>query len=129
MMNNTIRNIQLTAVIFVLLSTIFAFFLEVKEMYDNRNIELADLLLMFIYIEVIGLVRSYWETRAVRITYPLVIAITALARFIILQDKESDPTNLIYISLAILIVAISTVIIKFRNSKYLKIDNSRSGKL
>ena len=98
-------------------------------MYDNQTITLADLLLMFIYIEVIGLVKSYWETRAVRITYPLVIAITALARFIILQDKESDPTNLIYISLAILIVAISTVIIKFRNSKYLKIDNSRSGKL
>ena len=43
-MNNTIRNIQLTAVLFVLFSTVVAFFLEVKEMYDNRNIELADLL-------------------------------------------------------------------------------------
>jgi protein PsiE len=128
-MSNTIRNIQLTAVFILLISTVIAFIIEMKTMYDNQTITLADLLLMFIYIEVIGLVKSYWETRAVRITYPLVIAITALARFIILQDKESDPTNLIYISLAILIVAISTVIIKFRNSKYLKIDNSRSGKL
>ena len=128
-MNNTIRNIQLTAVLFVLISTIIAFLLEVEEMYENRNIELADLLLMFIYIEVIGLVKSYWETRSVRITYPLVIAITALARFIILQDKESDPSNLIYISIAILIVAIATVVIRFRNSKYLKIDNSKSNEL
>ena len=128
-MNNTIRNIQLTAVLFVLVSTIIAFFLEVTEMYENKNIELADLLLMFIYIEVIGLVKSYWETRSVRITYPLVIAITALARFIILQDKESDPSNLIYISIAILIVAIATVVIRFRNSKYLKIDNSKSNEL
>ena len=128
-MNNTIRNIQLTAVLFVLVSTIIAFLLEVKEMYENKNIELADLLLMFIYIEVIGLVKSYWETRSVRITYPLVIAITALARFIILQDKDSDPSNLIYISIAILIVAIATVIIRFRNSKYLKIDNSKSNEL
>ena len=128
-MNNTIRNIQLTAVLFVLVSTIIAFFLEVREMYENRNIELADLLLMFIYIEVIGLVKSYWETRSVRITYPLVIAITALARFIILQDKESDPSNLIYISIAILIVALATVVIRFRNSKYLKIDNSKSNEL
>ena len=128
-MNNTIRNIQLTAVLFVLVSTITAFLLEVREMYENRNIELADLLLMFIYIEVIGLVKSYWETRSVRITYPLVIAITALARFIILQDKESDPSNLIYISIAILIVAIATVVIRFRNSKYLKIDNSKSNEL
>ena len=78
-MNNSIRNIQLVAVVVVLVSTIIAFFLEMREMYENRNITLADLLLMFIYIEVIGLVRSYWETRAVRITYPLVIAITALA--------------------------------------------------
>ena len=128
-MNNTIRNIQLTAVLFVLVSTIIAFLLEVREMYENRNIELADLLLMFIYIEVIGLVKSYWETRSVRITYPLVIAITALARFIILQDKDSDPSNLIYISIAILIVAIATVVIRFRNSKYLKIDNSKSNEL
>ena len=128
-MNNTIRNIQLTAVLFVLVSTIIAFLLEVMEMYENRNIELADLLLMFIYIEVIGLVKSYWETRSVRITYPLVIAITALARFIILQDKESDPSNLIYISIAILIVALATVVIRFRNSKYLKIDNSKSNEL
>ena len=126
-MNQTIRNIQLTAVLIVLASTVIAFFLEITEMYMNRDITLADLLLMFIYIEVIGLVRSYWETRAVRITYPLVIAITALARFIILQDKESDPSNLIYISVAILIVAIATVIIRFRNSKYLKIEKSKSG--
>ena len=128
-MSKTIRNIQLTAVLILLISTVIAFIIEMKTMYENQTITLADLLLMFIYIEVIGLVKSYWETRAVRITYPLVIAITALARFIILQDKESDPTNLIYISLAILIVAISTVIIKFRNSKYLKIDNSKSNEL
>ena len=128
-MNNLIRNIQLAAVLFVLFSTILAFAIEVKVMYDARNVSLADLLLMFIYIEVIGLVRSYWETRAIRVTYPLVIAITALARYIILQDKDSDPTNLIYISIAILIVAIATVVIKFRNSKYLKIDFDRSNEL
>ena len=128
-MNSSIRNIQLVAVIVVLVSTIIAFFLEMKEMYENKDITLADLLLMFIYIEVIGLVRSYWETQSVRITYPLIIAITALARFIILQDKESDPVNLIYISLAILIVAVATVIIRFRNSKFLKIDKSRSSEL
>jgi len=127
--NNFIRNIQLAAVLFVLFSTILAFAIEVKVMYDARNVSLADLLLMFIYIEVIGLVRSYWETRAIRVTYPLVIAITALARYIILQDKDSDPTNLIYISIAILVVAIATVVIKFRNSKYLKIDFDRSNEL
>ena len=124
-MNTTIRNIQLTAVMFVLVATIIAFLLEIKDMYLDRSIELADLLLMFIYIEVIGLVRSYWETRSVRISYPMVIAITALARYIILQDKNDDPSNLVYISSAILIVAIATVIIRLRNSKFLKIDDKK----
>tara|TARA_B100000886_G_scaffold338309_2_gene300856 strand:- start:2308 stop:2694 length:387 start_codon:yes stop_codon:yes gene_type:complete len=125
-MNTTIRNIQLTAVIFVLFATVIAFFLEVREMYSNKSIDLADLLLMFIYIEVIGLVRSYWETQSVRIIYPLVIAITALARYIILQDKNDDPITLVYISLAILIVSIATVVIRFRNSKFLRIDPKKA---
>ena len=125
-MFSVIRNIQLVAVLFVLFATVVAFILEVREMYNNQTISLADLLLMFIYIEVIGLVRSYWETRSVRISYPLVIAITALARYIILQDKNDEPLTLVFISLAILIVALATVVIRLRNSKYLKIDEKAS---
>ena len=128
-MNATIRNIQLVAALIVLGATVLAFFLEIKEMYINRTVSLADLLLLFIYIEVIGLVRSYWETRSVRISYPLIIAITALARYIILQDKNDDPATLLYIALAILIVALSTVIIRFRNSRYLKIDQKKANDL
>ena len=128
-MNTTIRNIQLVAVLIVLAATVLAFFLEIQEMYFNQKVRLADLLLLFIYIEVIGLVRSYWETRSVRISYPLVIAITALARYIILQDKNDDPSTLLYISLAILIVALSTVVIRFRNSKYLNLDQKKRNDL
>jgi protein PsiE len=128
-MNAAIRNIQLVAVVVVLISTIVAFLLEIIKMYEVQNVTLADLLLMFIYIEVIGLVRSYWESRSVRVIYPLIIAITALSRFIILQDKESDPTNLIYLAGAILIVSIATVVIRFRRSKYLKIDKDKSNDL
>ena len=128
-MNSAIRNIQLVAVIVVLLATIIAFLLEINKMYETQSVTLGDLLLMFIYIEVIGLVRSYWESRSVRVIYPLVIAITALARYIILQDKESDPANLIYLATAILIVSIATVVIRFRRSKYLNIDKDKSNDL
>jgi protein PsiE len=128
-MNSAIRNIQLVAVVIVLISTILAFFLEIIKMYETQTVTLADLLLMFIYIEVIGLVRSYWESRAVRVIYPLIIAITALARYIILQDKEADPANLIYLATAILIVSIATVVIRFRRSKYLNIDKDKANDL
>ena len=50
----------------------------------NQSVTLADLLLMFIYIEVIGMIRLFWESKSIRITYPLLIAITALSRYIIL---------------------------------------------
>ena len=118
-MNAAIRNIQLVAVIIVLISTIIAFLLEIIKMYEVQTVTLADL----------GLVRSYWESRAVRVIYPLVIAITALARYIILQDKDSDPTNLIFLASAILIVSIATVVIRFRRSKYLNIDKDKSNDL
>ena len=128
-MNSAIRNIQLVAVIIVLAATIIAFLLEIIRMYETQIVSLADLLLLFIYIEVIGLVRSYWESRAVRVIYPLVIAITALARYIILQDKNTDPTSLVYLASAILIVSIATVVIRFRRSKYLNIDTSKANDL
>ena len=116
-MNTTIRNIQLVAVIFVLFATIIAFFLEVKEMYLNRNIELADLLLLFIYLEVIQMAREYWTLDRIRISIPLFIAITALARFIILQGKSGDPSYLLYEGGAILLIAISIFVLRMRKLK------------
>ena len=116
-MDKLIRNIQLVAVAFILLATSLAFLIEVNKMYMNRNVDLADLLLLFIYIEVIGMIRLFWESKSIRITYPLLIAITALSRFIILQGKGVDPINLIYEASAILLIAISIVLLRMRKSK------------
>ena len=78
-MNSTIRNIQLVGVIFILTGTVVAFGFEINEMYKAQRVTLADLLLMFIYIEVIGMIGVFWESKTIRITYPLLIAISALA--------------------------------------------------
>ena len=125
-MNNTIRNIQLVAVLFVLFATILAFFLEVKEMYDNRDISLADLLLMFLYLEVLAMVRVFWNQQSISITLPLLIAITALARFIILQGKEMDPTALVYEAIAILLIAGAIVVLRLRHSDKLGLKKKKS---
>ena len=126
-MNNSIRNIQLVAVVIVLISTIIAFFLEMREMYENRNITLADLLLMFIYIEVIGMIGVFWASKTIRITYPVLIAITALARLIILQDKDSASINLIYQGAAILLLALAVFFLSLRYSKKLGMDKKNPG--
>ena len=126
-MDQVIRKIQLVAVAFILLATALAFLIEVHKMYLNQNVDLADLLLLFIYIEVIGMIRLFWESKSIRITYPLLIAITALSRFIILQGKGVDPINLIYEASAILLIAISIVFLKMRKSKLLGLDKIKEG--
>ena len=120
-MNIVVRNIQLVAVLFILIGTVLAFGFEINEMYKAGRVTLADLLLMFIYIEVI------WESKTIRITYPLLIAITALARLIILQDKDSASVNLIYQGSAVLLLAISVFILKMRYSKKLGMDKQAEG--
>lgn len=116
-MKNLIKNLQFGLLIIILLSTIIAVFLEMYNMYQLRTVTLADLLLMFLYLEVMAMVRVFWEQQSISITLPLLIAITALSRFIILQGKEMDPSALIYEASAILLIAIAIVVMRLRHSK------------
>ena len=126
-MNSVIRNIQLVAVVFILAGTVLAFGFELNEMYKVGRVTLADLLLMFIYIEVIGMIGVFWESKTIIITYPLLIAITALARLIILQDKDSASINLIYQGSAVLLLALAVFFLKLRYSKKLGMDKQNPG--
>ena len=124
-MKNIIRLTQLVGAAIVLVATTIAFCLEILKMANVQIIELADLLLLFIYLEVMGMVGNYWSNQSIRLTYPLFIAITALSRLIILQKKDTDASFLIFESGAILLLAIAIVVLKLRKSKILKIDLSR----
>ena len=121
LMVNFFRKLQLVFASVILIATSIAFALEVLHMVEIRDVNLPDLLLLFIYLEVIGMVTSYWRTQTIRLTYPLFIAITALSRLIILQKKDIDPSTLVYEAGAILLLAIAIVILKFRRSKLLGI--------
>jgi protein PsiE len=120
-MGNLLRNIQLTGAVIIMITTIVAFGLEVKKMIVTQDVFLADILLLFIYLEVLGMVTSYWGTQRIRLTYPLFIAITAIGRLIILQKKDIDAISLIYESTAILLIAIAIVVLRFRKSKKLEV--------
>ena len=93
----------------ILISTVIAVGIEIKNMFLNQSVTLADLLLMFLYLEVLAMVRVFWDQQSISITLPLLIAITALARFIILQGKEMDPTALVYEAVAIVLIAITAL--------------------
>ena len=117
---NIIRSVQVSAVLLIFIGAVIGFSIEVFKMINFKKVELADLLLLFIYVEVMGMIRVYLLQEEIRITYPLIIAITAISRLIILQKKDLDPSILIYESLAILILALAIIVLRLRYLNVLK---------
>ena len=115
-----IRFIQIFSVSVIFIGSFVGFLLEIFVMIKNQRISLADLLLLFIYVEVMGMTRVYLLSEDIRITYPLIIAITAISRLIILQKKDLDPSILVYESVAILIIALAIIVLRLRYLKGLE---------
>ena len=113
------KQLQFILLSVILICTVIAVVIEIKAMFDNQTVTLADLLLMFLYLEVLAMVRIFWDQQSISITLPLLIAITALARFIILQGKEMDPSGLVYEAVAIVLIASAIVILRLRHSDIL----------
>ena len=111
---NLVGFIEKAVIAIILVATITAIMFEIMRMIEVQYVELADLLLLFIYVEVIGMVRVYYVSNRVRMTYPLFIAITALSRLIILQGKDSNPELLLYEAGAIVLVAIAVIVLRLR---------------
>ena len=117
---NLVGFIEKAVIAIILVATITAIMFEIMRMIEVQYVELADLLLLFIYVEVIGMVRVYYVSNRVRMTYPLFIAITALSRLIILQGKDSNPELLLYEAGAIVLVAIAVIILRLRYVRILR---------
>tara|TARA_B100000900_G_C20560770_1_gene708783 strand:- start:932 stop:1309 length:378 start_codon:yes stop_codon:yes gene_type:complete len=121
-MNNNFEILEKIVLSVLLVCTLIAIGQEIQVMVVNRKVSLADILLLFIYVEVLGMIKEYWLAKVIRMSYPLFIAMTALARLIILQRKDIEPVTLIYESLSILIIAISIVVLRARHLDFFKRD-------
>jgi protein PsiE len=121
-MNNSFEILEKIVLSILLVCTLIVIGQEILMMVENKRVTLADILLLFIYVEVLGMIKEYWVAKVIRMSYPLFIAMTALARLIILQRKDIEPVTLIYESLAILIIAISIVVLRVRHLDYFKRD-------
>ena len=124
-MEKIAKNLQLVLMVIILISTVIAVGIEISKMFQNQSVTLADLLLMFLYLEVLAMVRVFWDQQSISITLPLLIAITALARFIILQGKEMDPSALVYEAVAIVLIAGAIVILRLRHSDKLGLKSKK----
>ena len=125
-MEKIAKNLQLVLMVIILISTVIAVGIEINKMFLVQSVTLADLLLMFLYLEVLAMVRVFWDQQSISITLTLLIAITALARFIILQGKEMDPSALVYEAVAIVLIAGAIVILRLRHSDKLGLKKKKS---
>ena len=124
-MEKITKNLQFVLLTVILVSTVIAVGIEIKSMIINQSVTLADLLLFFLYLEVLAMVRVFWDEQSISITLPLLIAITALSRFIILQGKEMDPAGLVYEAVAIVLIASAIVILRLRHSDKLGLKTKK----
>ncbi|WP_291133248.1 phosphate-starvation-inducible PsiE family protein [Erythrobacter sp.] len=110
------RWVERALLVVTMVMTLIAAGAEVWSVYADRRIELADLLLMFLYTEVIGMIAVFYTGKGAFFVFPIFIAITAIARLIVLQGKDMAPENVVFDAGAILLLAVAALVIgRFRD--------------
>ncbi|MBM4232080.1 MAG: phosphate-starvation-inducible E-like protein [Gammaproteobacteria bacterium] len=106
-------------------ATLFASGVEVKRLFDTGTVNLSDLFLLFIYAEVLGMVGAFYKSHRIPVTLPIIIAMTALCRMIILQSKDIDPVNILYEAGGILILSAAALMMSYKDKMSLEKARSR----
>jgi protein PsiE len=110
--------LQDIGLLIIAISTIVAVGIEINVMIEAMTVTLADLLLLFIYLEVLSMVAIYLESGKLPVRMPIYIAIVALARYLILDMKEMDTWRVMGIAAAALILAFTVLVIRFGHLRF-----------
>ena len=107
-----ILHAEKSLLLFIVAGTVWAAGFDILAMFGTQGrMELADLFLLFIYAEILGMVGAFYNDHRIPVTLPIIIAITALTRMIILTTKGTEPVNIIYESVGILVLAVAAFIL------------------
>ena len=109
-----IKLTEKTLLVVIALLTVFATLEEIWQIYSYGSVQLADLLLLFIFTEVLGMIGIFFVSNRIPITLPIFIAMTAIARLIILQGKDMDMTFLLFEAGAILILTLAVLVLRYK---------------
>ena len=107
----------------IALATIFAGYQETMLMVHNERVTLADLLLMFLYLEILTMVGLYFESGKLPVRFPLYIAMVAMARYVIVDIKEMDNFRLLGVSASIVLMAVAVLVIRYGHVRYPYIED------
>ncbi len=104
--------------IVITLSTIFAVIQEIVHIWEVGAIAVSDLLMLFLYLEVMSMLNHYLGSGNLPVRYPLYIGIIALARFLVLDIKEIDAFKMFALSGSILLIAIAILIVRYGHVRF-----------
>lgn len=124
-MANLILQLEKIILFCVLCLTVLAIGTEALHLWEKQSITLSDLFLFFIYAEVVGMVGAFYVDSKIPVTLPIIIAITALTRMVVLSTKGVDPINILYESIGILILSVSAMVLSYKGKLSLEKDIMR----
>jgi protein PsiE len=111
-----IEHVEKALLLFIVAGTVWAAGYDVIHMFGTQGkMALADLFILFIYAEILGMVGAFYNSHRIPVTLPLIIAITALTRMILLQTKGDEPLNILFESIGILVLAASALIMSYKD--------------
>ena len=110
--------IEDVGLLIIALCTVIAVGIEISTMVRAMTVSLADLLLLFIYLEVLSMVVVYLESGKLPVRIPLYIAIVALARYLILDMKNLDTWRMLGIAGAALLIALAILVIRYGHTRF-----------
>ena len=122
----TLVLVENIGLLIIALSTVIAIGFEVVQMLEAMKVTLADLLLLFIYLEVLTMVGIYLKTGKLPVRVPLYIAVVAIARYMILDMKNLDTLRVLGLAGAVLILAVAILAIRYGHTKYPYNDTKNS---
>ncbi|MGL5360615.1 MAG: phosphate-starvation-inducible protein PsiE [Shewanella sp.] len=113
----SLKAVEHLVLLIIAIATVVAIGQEIVHIISVGKVALADLLLLFIYLEVLAMVANYAESGKLPVRMPLYIAIVALARYLILDMKSMDDWRIAAVSIATLILAATVIVIRWGQLK------------
>lgn len=113
-----LRWVENLGLIVIAIATVVAGVQEVGVMIEHRSVQLADLLLLFIYLEVLTMVGLYLQSGQLPVRMPLYIGMVALARYLVLDIKEMDVWRMLAVSSSVLVLAIAVLVIRYGHTRF-----------
>lgn len=110
--------VEFAGLLVIAFATTVAGYQEVASMVAAGRVTLADLLLMFLYLEVLAMIGQYFRSGHVPVRYPLYIAMVALARYLILDIKELTELRVVATAGAILLLTLAVLAIRYGHVKF-----------